>query len=101
MPTYQYACPSCDHRFEAVQRMADDPIRDCPQCGNGVRRVFSSVGVTFKGSGFYKTDSRSSSTRKSGERRSESSSSEPATASKSASSETSGSSSSASTSSSD
>ena len=60
MPTYDYACSSCGHRFETVQRMTDKPLRDCPKCdASEVKRVFSSVGIAFKGSGFYKTDSRS------------------------------------------
>ena len=60
MPTYQYACkePACGHRFEAVQSFSDDPIAICPVCEGQVRKVFSSVGVVFKGSGFYRTDSR-------------------------------------------
>lgn len=60
MPTYQYACkePACGHRFEAVQSFSDDPIAVCPVCEGQVRKVFSAVGVVFKGSGFYRTDSR-------------------------------------------
>jgi len=60
VPTYQYACkePACGHRFEAVQSFSDDPISACPVCEGQVRKVFSSVGVVFKGSGFYRTDSR-------------------------------------------
>ena len=60
MPTYQYACkePACGHRFEAVQSFSDDPIAICPVCEGQVRKVFSAVGVVFKGSGFYRTDSR-------------------------------------------
>ena len=60
MPTYQYACkePACGHRFEAVQSFSDDPIGICPVCEGQVRKVFSAVGVVFKGSGFYRTDSR-------------------------------------------
>lgn len=58
MPTYQYACTVCDHRLEAVQSFTDDPLTVCPQCQGRLRKVFSAVGVVFKGSGFYRTDSR-------------------------------------------
>jgi putative FmdB family regulatory protein len=61
MPTYQYACTSCGERLEAVQKFSDDPLTECPACGGTLRKVFSPVGVVFKGSGFYKTDSRSKS----------------------------------------
>ncbi|MEW2505731.1 FmdB family zinc ribbon protein [Amycolatopsis sp. CA-161197] len=61
MPTYQYACKECDHRFEAVQSFSDASLTVCPQCSGPLRKVFSSVGVVFKGSGFYRTDSRDSS----------------------------------------
>jgi putative FmdB family regulatory protein len=62
VPTYQYACKesACGHRFEAVQSFSDDPIAICPVCEGRVRKVFSAVGVVFKGSGFYRTDSRES-----------------------------------------
>lgn len=60
MPTYEYECQSCHERHEAVQRFSDAPLNDCPRCGGPLRRVFSSVGIVFKGSGFYKTDSRPS-----------------------------------------
>jgi putative FmdB family regulatory protein len=60
MPTYQYACTSCGERLEVVQKFSDDPLTECPTCGGTLRKVFSPVGVVFKGSGFYKTDSRSS-----------------------------------------
>ncbi|GAA4536612.1 FmdB family zinc ribbon protein [Amycolatopsis samaneae] len=60
MPTYQYACKECDHRFEAVQSFSDASLTECPQCSGQLRKVFSSVGVVFKGSGFYRTDSRDS-----------------------------------------
>lgn len=59
MPTYQYACTACDHRFEAVQSFSDASLTECPNCGGDLRKVFSSVGIVFKGSGFYRTDSRS------------------------------------------
>ena len=60
MPTYQYACTetACGHRFEAVQSFSDDPLSSCPVCEGRLRKVFSAVGVVFKGSGFYRTDSR-------------------------------------------
>jgi putative FmdB family regulatory protein len=60
MPLYTYRCNECDHEFQVRQRMVDDPLTDCPVCGGGVRRIVSSVGVVFKGSGFYVTDNRSS-----------------------------------------
>lgn len=60
MPTYQYACKECDHRFEAVQSFSDASLTECPQCSGSLRKVFGSVGVVFKGSGFYRTDSRDS-----------------------------------------
>ncbi|MGN6245723.1 MAG: FmdB family zinc ribbon protein [Motilibacteraceae bacterium] len=60
MPTYQYACTECGHQFEAVQSFSDAALTECPQCQGRLRKVFSAVGVVFKGSGFYRTDSRSS-----------------------------------------
>jgi putative FmdB family regulatory protein len=59
MPTYEYACSACGHEFEAVQSFSDAAITECPECKGEVRKVYSNVGVVFKGSGFYKTDSRS------------------------------------------
>ncbi len=61
MPTYMYKCRDCEHRFEEVQGFHDEPVSVCPDCGGQVQRVIGNVGVTFKGSGFYRTDSRSSS----------------------------------------
>jgi putative FmdB family regulatory protein len=58
VPTYQYACTNCDHRFEQVQSFSDPSLTDCPVCSGRLRKVFSSVGIVFKGSGFYRTDSR-------------------------------------------
>jgi putative FmdB family regulatory protein len=58
MPTYTYQCDSCGHQFEAVQRFTDDPLTECPECGASIRRVIQPVGVVFKGSGWYITDSR-------------------------------------------
>src|SRR5689334_19001237 len=59
VPTYQYACTSCGHQLEAVQSFSDDPLTVCPACEGKLRKLFSSVGIVFKGSGFYRTDSRS------------------------------------------
>jgi putative FmdB family regulatory protein len=61
MPTYEYACKQCGEHLEVVQSFKDDPLTVCPNCGGDLRKVFGSVGIVFKGSGFYKTDSRSSS----------------------------------------
>ena len=58
MPTYQYACTSCGEQLEVMQRFSDDPLTVCPACGGTLRKVFSPVGIVFKGSGFYRTDSR-------------------------------------------
>ena len=60
MPTYSYACAACAHRYDVVQSIHDDSLTVCPECGGELRRVISAVGVSFKGSGFYRTDSRSS-----------------------------------------
>lgn len=62
MPTYAYACTECGHAFDIHQSFSDAALTECPSCGGRLRKVFSSVGVVFKGSGFYRTDSRSSST---------------------------------------
>jgi putative FmdB family regulatory protein len=86
VPTYQYACtnPEGKHEFEKVQSFTDEPVSECPQCGAPVRKVYGSVGVVFKGSGFYRTDSRkaasSSETTSSGSSTSKDSSSTPAPA---------------------
>ena len=62
MPTYEYSCPSCGEQQEIVQSMSDPTLTDCPLCGKpGLRKLFNGVGVVFKGSGFYRTDSRSDS----------------------------------------
>jgi len=61
VPTYQYACTDCGHRFEAVQAFTDDSLTTCPECAGKLRKVYGSVGVVFKGSGFYRTDSRAAS----------------------------------------
>ena len=62
MPTYQYACTQCEHRFEQVQSFSDASLSECPVCGGKLRKVYGSVGVVFKGSGFYRTDSRNGAT---------------------------------------
>jgi putative FmdB family regulatory protein len=59
VPTYQYACTECGEQLEAVQSFSDPALTECPACGGKLRKVFSSVGVVFKGSGFYRNDSRS------------------------------------------
>ena len=61
MPTYQYRCTECGRNLEAVQKFTDDALTECPECQGHLRKVFSAVGVVFKGSGFYRTDSRSAS----------------------------------------
>ncbi len=61
MPTYQYACTSCGEQVEAVQKFTDDPLTLCTSCGGSLRKVYSPVGIVFKGSGFYRTDSRKAS----------------------------------------
>ena len=60
MPTYSYACTECDDRFDAVQAFTDDALTTCAKCAGRLRKLFNSVGVVFKGSGFYRTDSRDS-----------------------------------------
>jgi len=61
VPTYQYSCTECGHFFEAVQSFSDDSLTVCPECNGRLRKVFNAVGVVFKGSGFYRTDSRGAS----------------------------------------
>ena len=61
MPTYSYRCTECDNAFDIVQAFTDDSLTVCPVCGGKLRKVFSPVGVTFSGSGFYRTDSRAAS----------------------------------------
>ena len=60
MPTYQYSCTECGHFFEAVQSFSEDSLTVCPECDGRLRKVYNAVGVVFKGSGFYRTDSRAS-----------------------------------------
>ncbi len=79
VPTYQYACTECGHAFEQFQSFNDDALTVCPQCDGRLRKVFNAVGVVFKGSGFYRTDSRSG-TSASVPAASDSSSSKPAPA---------------------
>ncbi len=62
MPTYQYSCTECGHFFEQFQSFSEDSLTVCPECQGRLRKVFNAVGVVFKGSGFYRTDSRASST---------------------------------------
>ncbi|MXP22851.1 FmdB family transcriptional regulator [Gordonia sp. HNM0687] len=94
MPTYSYACTECDNKFDIVQSFSDDALTECPQCTGRLRKLFNSVGIVFKGSGFYRTDSRKSSSS------SESSSSDSSSGGSSSGGSTSGSSSSDSSSSS-
>jgi len=61
MPTYEYACKSCGEHLEVVQSFKDDALTECPNCGGNLKKVFGSIGIVFKGSGFYKNDSRSGS----------------------------------------
>ena len=61
MPTYQYSCTECGHFFEAVQSFSEDSLTVCPECSGRLRKVYNAVGVVFKGSGFYRTDSRAAS----------------------------------------
>ena len=63
MPTYEYACTKCGQHLEVVQSFSDDPITTCAACGGPLRKVFGNIGIVLKGSGFYKTDSRTSSTK--------------------------------------
>jgi putative FmdB family regulatory protein len=74
VPTYQYACTECGHQLEAVQSFSDDPLTICTECQGRLRKVFSAVGVVFKGSGFYRTDSRVSASGTNGAPKSEGSS---------------------------
>ena len=69
MPTYSYACTECDNRFDAVQAFTDEALTACPQCSGRLRKLFGKVGVVFKGSGFYRTDSRAASGSSNGEKK--------------------------------
>ncbi|MGW5227747.1 FmdB family zinc ribbon protein [Nocardia niigatensis] len=99
MPTYSYACTECDNKFDIVQSFSDDALTTCDQCNGKLRKLFNSVGIVFKGSGFYRTDSRNGSTSsepaKSSSTSSDSSSSSTASNSSAPSSSTGGSSTSA------
>jgi putative FmdB family regulatory protein len=104
MPTYQYACTECGHAFEQFQSFSDDALTTCPECEGRLRKLFNAVGVVFKGSGFYRTDSRSesaagssTSSSSNGSSGSSASSSKESTSSTSSTSGTSGSSTSSST----
>jgi len=72
MPTYAYACKNCGHRFDAVQSFSEPTLTECPQCGGVLRKEYGSIGVTFNGSGFYRTDSRAGASAAGGEKKSES-----------------------------
>jgi putative FmdB family regulatory protein len=88
VPTYQYACTECGHAFDQFQSFSDASLTECPECGGKLRKVFSAAGVVFKGSGFYRTDSRSgssSSTSSTSSTTSSSSTSSPAPAASSSS----------------
>ncbi len=61
MPTYQYSCTACGEPLEVVQKFTDDALTECPACGGPLRKLYNAVGIVFKGSGFYRTDSRSGS----------------------------------------
>ena len=80
MPTYQYSCTECGHFLEAVQSFSDDSLTVCPECDGKLRKVFNAVGVVFKGSGFYRNDSRGSTTSATPAAGSDSGSSTPAAA---------------------
>ncbi|HEY6742985.1 MAG TPA: FmdB family zinc ribbon protein [Lapillicoccus sp.] len=66
MPTYAYACTACGHAFDAVQKFTDAALTECPECGGRLRKVYTSIGVAFKGSGFYRNDSRAATKGESG-----------------------------------
>ena len=66
MPTYEYACTACAQHIEVVQSMSDEPLRECGNCGGTLRKVFSPIGIVFKGSGFYRNDSRAGAGRRNG-----------------------------------
>ncbi|MFE0477523.1 MULTISPECIES: FmdB family zinc ribbon protein [Streptomyces] len=95
MPTYQYQCTECGEGLEAVQKFTDDALTECPSCQGRLKKVFSAVGIVFKGSGFYRNDSRGSSSSSSPASKSSSSSSSSSDSGSSSSSSSSGSSSSA------
>ncbi|MGV9276904.1 FmdB family zinc ribbon protein [Streptomyces griseosporeus] len=92
MPTYQYQCTECGEGLEAVQKFTDDALTECPSCGGRLKKVFSAVGIVFKGSGFYRNDSRGASSSSTPASKSTSSSSSASSSSSSDSSSSSGSS---------
>ncbi|MGP4054016.1 FmdB family zinc ribbon protein [Mycobacterium sp. 4D054] len=92
MPTYSYACTECSNKFDVVQAFTDDSLTECPKCAGRLRKVFGKVGVVFKGSGFYRTDSRESGKSSSSGSSSNGSESSSTTSSSSSSSDKSGSS---------
>ena len=65
MPLYEYRCRNCNHQFEIQQSFSDDALTECPECSGDLRKVFNPVGISFKGSGFYKNDSRPGTSRSS------------------------------------
>ena len=81
MPTYEYACTECGDRTEVVQSIADAPLTTCTVCGGRLRKVFSPVGIVFKGSGFYRTDSRGKPARTDGDKAKKPAESKPASSS--------------------
>ncbi|QAY63561.1 FmdB family transcriptional regulator [Xylanimonas allomyrinae] len=83
MPTYAYRCAACDHAFDIHQAFTDDALTVCPECGGALRKQYGSVGVTFKGSGFYRTDSRKGSSKSSSSSSSSSSTSSSSSSSSS------------------
>ena len=99
MPTYQYACTECGHAFEQFQSFSEDALTVCPECNGKLRKLFNAVGVVFKGSGFYRTDSRASSSSTTPASTSSSSSADSSSSSSSSTASTSSSSSSSSSSS--
>ena len=82
MPTYQYRCKQCDHELEVVQSFSDEPLTTCPECEGALKKVYGNVGISFKGSGFYKTDSRGGSSKKAAAPKSDTSSDSTSTATK-------------------
>ncbi len=81
MPAYDYRCRDCGHEFEIHQSFSDDALTECPKCGGNLRKVFGNVGISFKGSGFYKNDSRSGASASSSSSRSSSDSASSTTSS--------------------
>jgi putative FmdB family regulatory protein len=81
MPTYEYRCKDCGHELEAQQAFSDEPLTECPSCGGALKKKFGSVGISFKGSGFYKNDSRGGSSTSSTSTGTESTTTTPSTSS--------------------